>query len=108
MTDATRLAEDKALRDAARGLLDHDIVRVKAALAERSIPARAMARATDGAADVLEQVAEAAAQHKGAIAAAVGAVALWLARHPLLAMLDDRDPDETSSTDCEDMTDEQP
>lgn len=107
MTDATRLAEDKALRDAARGLLDHDIARVKTALAERSIPARAMARATDGAADVLEQVAEAAGQHKGAIAATVGAVALWLARHPLLALLDDREPGETNETDPEEMTDEQ-
>lgn len=108
MTDATRLSEDKALRDAARGLIDHDIARVKAALAERSLPARAMDRATDGAADVLEQVAEAASRHKGAIAAAVGAVALWLARHPLLAMLDDRDPEESSSPHPEDMTDEQP
>lgn len=106
MTDAARLAEDKALRDAARGLLDHDIVRVKAALAERSLPARAMARATDGAADVFEQVAEAAGRHKGAVAATVGAAALWLARHPLLALLDDQDPYDLSSTDPEEMTDE--
>lgn len=108
MSDAARLAEDKALRDAARGLIEHDIARVKAALAERSLPARAMDRATDGAAEVLEQVAEAASRHKGAIAAAVGAVALWLARHPLLALLDDRDPEDPPSPDSEDPTHEQP
>lgn len=108
MSDPVRLAEDKALRDAARGLLDSDIARVKAALAERSIPARAMDRATDGAVDVLEQVSEAAARHKGVIAAAIGALALWLARNPLLAMLDDRDPEDSTSPHPEEPTDEQP
>lgn len=108
MSDAARLAEDKALRDAARGLIDQDIARVKAALAERSLPARAMDRAADGAAEVLEQVAVAASRHKGAIAATVGAVALWLARHPLLALLDDRDPKDPPSPDSEDPTHEQP
>lgn len=108
MSDPVRLAEDKALRDAARGLLDSDIARVKAALAERSIPARAMDRATEGTVDVLEQIGEAATRHKGVIAAAIGALALWLARHPLLALLDDRDPDDPDSPHSEEPTDEQP
>lgn len=107
MSDPLRLAEDKALRDAARGLLTSDIDRLKSAMAHRSIPARAMDRATEGAADVLEQVSEAASRHKGVIAGLVGAAALWLARHPLLVLLDDRDPEDPNSPTPEEMPDDQ-
>ena len=107
MSDPLRLAEDKALRDAARGLVTSDIARLKSALSDRSIPARAMDRATEGAVDVLEQVSEAASRHKGLIAGMVGALALWLARHPLLALLDDRDPEHPDSPTPEEMTNDQ-
>lgn len=91
MSDHVRLAEDKSLRDAARALVTQDVAKLKSAVAHRSVPARAMDRATEGAADVLEQVSEAASRHKGVVAGIVGAATLWLARHPLLALLDDRD-----------------
>ncbi|MFN4112393.1 MAG: hypothetical protein ACK4GD_00465 [Sphingomonadaceae bacterium] len=105
MSNAARLAEDKALRDAARALIDADLARLKGTVAARSVPARAMDRATEGAVEVLEQVADAAGRNKGVIAALVGATAIWLARHPLLALLDDRDP---NPSDLQEQTHEQP
>lgn len=107
MTDQVRLAEDKLLRDAARELVTADVARLKAAVAHRSVPARAVDRATEGAADVLEQLSEAASRHKGVIAGIVGAAALWLARHPLLALLDDRDPENSETPTPEEMPDDQ-
>lgn len=106
MSDPLRLAEDKALRDAARELVSCKIARIKSALSERSIPARAMDRAAEGALDVLEQAAEAASRHKGVIAGMVSVLALWLARHPLFALLDDRDPQPPDSPTAKDMTDD--
>ena len=105
MSDATRLAEDKALRDAARALIDADLARLKGTVAARSVPARAVDRATEGAVDVLEQVADAASRNKGLIAALTGAAAIWLARPPLLALLDDHDP---APSDTQEQTHEQP
>lgn len=105
MSTTAQLAEAKALRNAARALVEADIARLKGDVDRRSIPARAMDRATEGAVDVLEQVSEAAARHKGLVAAAVGALALWLARHPLLALLDDEDEPAPDSPSPEDETD---
>lgn len=105
MTDRMRLAEDRAMRDAARALVDADLARIKAGLAERSVPARAMDRAAEGAVDVLEQVTEAASRNKGLLAALTGAAAIWLARHPLLALLDDTD---TPPSNTQDDAHEQP
>ena len=105
MSDAVQLAEAKALRNAARALVEADVARLRSAIDQRSIPARAMDRATEGAVDVFEQVSDAAARHKGVIAALIGAMALWLARHPLLALLDDEDEPAPDSPKPEDETD---
>ncbi|MFL0670537.1 MAG: hypothetical protein ACJLS3_03625 [Erythrobacter sp.] len=90
-----RYVEDKALRDAAKGVLEADVAHFKAALAEQGIAGRVGAqitgkvknRITAGAHDVIEQAKSAAEDHRGVLAVLVGALILWLAREPLLGLL---------------------
>ncbi|MFN3988713.1 MAG: hypothetical protein ACK4IS_00485 [Erythrobacter sp.] len=100
-----RYLEDKALRDAARQVLDADLEHFKASLAEQGLVGRVGGQITGkvkrrisaGARDVLEQAKGVADDHRGVLAVLVGALVLWLAREPLLALLglDDADePDE--------------
>ena len=89
MSDALerQLREDRMLRDAARAMVDADIAYLRASLAGRSIPSRIADRIGEGAHDAMDEAAELADQHKGLIAAAVAALILWFARHPLLNLL---------------------
>ena len=79
--------EDRLLRDAARALVDADIAQLRASLAERSIPTRIADRIGEGATDVLDEAIEVADDNKGVIAALVGAIILWFARHPIMDLL---------------------
>lgn len=97
MNDMERMEADRSLRDAARALLSDDMARIRRGMNERSIPARALDRTTEGAADLLEELSNVASQHKGLVAAVIGAFTLWLARNPLLDLLG-ADPDETEET----------
>lgn len=78
-----QLAEDRALRDAARAVFDRRLERVRGAVAERSIGQRvtseAVDRARNGAAEALA-VARAAPLVVGGTALAL---VVWLARRPL-------------------------
>jgi hypothetical protein len=89
MTDRLErnLREDRLLRDAARALVEADIAQLRASLAERSIPSRIADRIGEGATDVLDEAVEVADDNKGVIAALVGAIVLWFARHPILEAL---------------------
>ena len=89
MTDPfeRQLREDRMLRDAARAMLDADLAYLKASLAGRSIPSRIADRIGEGAHDAMDEAAELATEHKGLIAAAVAALILWLARHPLIELV---------------------
>lgn len=82
-----QLREDRMLRDAARAMLDADIAYLKASLAGRSIPNRIADRIGEGAHDAMDEAADLATEHKGLIAAAIGALILWFARHPLINLL---------------------
>ena len=82
-----RLAEDRHLRDAARALVEADLKNLRADLAVKSIGERAVDRVATGASDVYDEAIEVAAGHKGALAAIITALALWLARHPILDAL---------------------
>ncbi len=90
-----RFIEDKALRDAARQVLDADLEHFKGALAEQGIASRVRGQITGklrrriaaGARDALEQAKGAAEDHRGVLAVLVGALVLWLARAPLLELL---------------------
>lgn len=103
MDDMTRMQSDRVLRDAARGLVRDDVNRIRRGLQRRSIPGRVFDRTAEGAAEVLDDLADTASRHKGAIAAIVGAAVLWLARHPIMALLqgepDDDDEDMESDND---------
>jgi hypothetical protein len=90
-----RYLEDKALRDAAKGVLDADLEHFKASLAEQGLVGRlggqisgkVKRRIAAGARDVLEQAKGAAEDHSGVLAVLIGALVLWLARAPLLDLL---------------------
>ncbi|MBE5072775.1 hypothetical protein IM511_00475 [Erythrobacteraceae bacterium E2-1 Yellow Sea] len=85
-----RMLEDRALRDAARALFTADIAHVRNQLNTKSLPQRVLGRVGDGAKDVLEQAADTAENNRGTIALLLGAVVLWFARHPLMALFDDK------------------
>ena len=102
MTDLRhRMQEDRLVRDSARALLHADIDNLRSDLARKSIGERALDRVADGAIDVYDEAIEVAADHKGALAAIVAALAVWFARHPLLAMFAEEDEDKVGETDPE-------
>jgi len=85
---ASKLREDRAMRDAARGLLVSDIAYLREATKLRSIPARIGARLGGGARDIAAEAASVAQENRSAIGAAlaVGAAALlgWTLRGPII------------------------
>jgi hypothetical protein len=92
-----RLAEDKALRDAALALFKADLALVRADLAERGIGQRIADRLGTSAMDMLDEAVDYAEDNKGTVAAAIAAVVLWFARRPILSALgsligDDEEP----------------
>lgn len=92
-----RFLEDRALRDAARAVLDEDIARLRASLDQQGVASRVSsslgstvtARIRAGAGDVLQQAKERASDHPGVLALLLGAILLWLMRGPLMALLED-------------------
>ncbi|MBI1401591.1 MAG: hypothetical protein GC147_00060 [Porphyrobacter sp.] len=97
-----RFIEDRALRDAARAVLEEDIARIRASLGEQGVASRVSSSVTgsistrikDGASDVLEQAKRQASDHAGVLAVLVGAILLWLMRGPLLALIDEEDEED--------------
>ncbi len=87
MTEAEqRFIADRDNRNAARGQFDQRLAGVKADLAARSIPARAMDQVQEQVFSALDQGIDIAKESKGIIAAVTGAVGLWLFRHPLIEL----------------------
>lgn len=84
---ARQLAEDKALRDAALALFKADLRFIRTDLDRRGIGERVTDRLGDGARDLADDALDFATDHKGVVAAAFAAVALWFTRAPLLRML---------------------
>lgn len=90
-----RFVEDKALRDAAKAVVDADLAIVKTSFAEQGvgglvrgkITGKIKRRISTGARDVLDQATAQASDHPGVLAVLVGAVILWFARAPLLEWL---------------------
>lgn len=99
MSDMARMERSKALRDAAREVVSEDVARIRRGLDQRSLPGRALDRTAEGAAELLDELGTAASRHKGALAAAVAGVALWLARHPLMNLLSGGTDDDTENDD---------
>jgi hypothetical protein len=85
MNDAeAKLAQDRGVRQAARGLFDTRLAQVKQDLASRSVPARAKAKVQDEAIKAVDLGLDVAKESKGVIAATLGALALWFFRKPLI------------------------
>ena len=93
-----RLAEDRALRDAALALFKADIALVRADLAERGVGQRIADRIGESTMDMLDEATDFAEDNKGKLAAGIAAVILWFARGPILdglgGLIGDEDEDE--------------
>lgn len=85
-----RMLEDRALRDAARALFTADVAHTRNLLSTKSLSQRVLGRVGDGAKDVLEQAADTADNHRGTIAVLLGALVLWFARNPIMALIDNK------------------
>lgn len=104
-----RFIEDRALRDAARAVLEEDIARLRASLGEQGVAARVSSsvgntitgRLKAGADDVLAQAKQAASDHRGVLAVLMAAILLWLMRGPLLALIEAGEDAETETEDSD-------
>ena len=93
-----RLAEDKALRDAALALFKADLALVRTDLDERGLAGRIKDRVGESTMEVLDDAVDIAEDNKGKVAAGIAAVILWFARGPILdalgRLIGDEDEDE--------------
>ena len=88
MTDRRiRMLEDRYLRDSARALVEADVEHLKADFAHKGVAERAFDRIREGAGDLYDEAVDAAEDNKGALAALIAAILVWLARNPILEML---------------------
>ena len=89
MSDLKRqMTEDRAVRDAARALIEADIAHVKNTFSGPSLTERAATNLNDGAREVFDKASAAADNHKGILAALIGAVLIWFARNPILSLFE--------------------
>ena len=86
-----QLKEDRALRDAARALVVADIANLRADLAGKGFAERVVDRINEGAVDLFDEAVELADNNRGVLATLVGAVLLWFARNPIIALFTDDD-----------------
>ncbi|MXP43704.1 hypothetical protein [Allopontixanthobacter sediminis] len=86
-----KLKEDRLLRNAAFALLKADVANLRADLAGRGFGERIVDRINEGAVDIFEEAVELADNNRGVLAALIGAVLLWFARNPIMALFTDDD-----------------
>jgi hypothetical protein len=79
-----RLAEDKALRDAALGVFQADLRFIREDLDQRGIGGRIADRLGDATLDMVDEAVDYAEGNKGQVAAALAAIVLWFGRSPIL------------------------
>ena len=79
-----KLADDRALRDAALRIFRDDLRFVREDLHARGIGGRIADRLGDASLDVLDDAIDYAEDNKGTVAAGLAAVVLWFARSPIL------------------------
>lgn len=79
-----RVAEDRALRDAALEVFSTDLRFIRQDLRARSVGKRITDRIGDSAMDIVDEAVDYAEANRGSIAAAAAAIVLWFARAPLL------------------------
>lgn len=79
-----RLAQDKALRDAALNLFTNDLRVIRNELNARTVGARLVDRLGDGATEILDDAIDYAEDNRGKVGAIVAAALLWFGRRPIL------------------------
>lgn len=85
MTEAeTRLAKDRATREAALGNFNANFAQVKADLEARGIGGRIADKAGEEVRAAFDETLTIASESKGVIAATLAALTLWLLRNPLI------------------------
>jgi hypothetical protein len=99
-----RMAEARALRDAAFGLVAADLQLIRSDLQERGIGGRIADRVGDSTMDMVDEATEFAEKNKGKVAAGLAAIVLWFARGPIIDALgdllgDDDDDDDWADPD---------
>lgn len=90
-----QLDEDRAMRDTARDLFKGDVSLIRSELDHKSVSARLASRVGTGAAELIDDAAGFAEANPGKLALGAGAalgvgaaaLALWLAREPILNTL---------------------
>lgn len=98
MSDPRRkMVEDRALRDAAMALVKADIAHLRNDLTTKGIGARLMDRVAEGANDVLDEAVDVAENHRGVLITLVAAIALWLSRNPIIALLTGEESDDAEA-----------
>ena len=81
---ANRIAEYRALRDAAWALVQADVAMLQNDLADRGIGERIKDKVGEEANEVWDQARDVAGEHKGVVAATLLALIAWLLRGPLV------------------------
>lgn len=103
-TDLARLAEYRALRDAAWAVVRADLDALQDDLAAQGIGERIKDRAAEEAQEAWDQAKDVAAEHKGVVAGTLLALIAWLLRGPIgdaLSALFGRDDDEDNDSAAE-------
>ena len=85
MTEAPehRIAEYRALRDAAWAVVEADLAMLRNDVAARGIGERIKDRVGEEAHEVWDQARDVAGEHKGVVAGTVLALVAWLLRDPI-------------------------
>lgn len=85
---ASKVAEQRAMRDAARGHFDARLEQVRQDLEARGIAGRLADKASEEARDAIDEALAVAAESKGIIAGTIAALAIWFLRNPILARIE--------------------
>jgi hypothetical protein len=106
-----RIAEYRALRDAAWAVVDADLAMLKNDLAARGVGERIKDKVGEEAHEVWDQARDVAGEHKGVVAATILALVAWLLRAPLgdaIAGLLGRNAEQGGGESVEDGKGDQP
>jgi hypothetical protein len=82
-----RLAEDRALRDAALALFKADLAFIRTDIREKGVGARLADRLGEGTRDMVDDAVDYAEANSGKVAAGAMAAILWFARGPILDLV---------------------
>lgn len=87
-----RLLEDRALRDAARGNVTHDVAFLKQEVRDKGVGARLLDTSKDNARTIAAGARDLAQDNRGKMAGgaalAVAGVVAWIFRKPIMAAVD--------------------